>query len=352
MLNPAESATLNQALTALNEEAGLDLMEGSTLSQEAQTSNRADVLLETPKQTFAIEVKRHIGHAHLGAIIQQVKTLKPHGLLVADYINPNIAKRLKEHDIQYLDTCGNCYLNVPPLFIHVSGHKPATHPKRETNSTFKITGLKLIYGLLSNGELVNASYREISQQTGVALGAIGSVLSGLQDAGYVINKGKSHKRVLVKRRKLLDRWVESYPEKLKPKLLMGEFISANVTWWNTFELTRFGAYWSGEVGAAKYTQYLKPQEATVYLPEASGNELFAAAKLKKASAQNERETGKVHIYRPFWPDSLTTHTPNPHPDTVHPILIYADLIASQDSRNLEAARMLYDQAIAGFIGED
>lgn len=351
MLNPAESDTLNQALTALTEEAGLDLMEGSTLSQGLHANNSgADFLLATPKQTFAIEVKRNLRPAHLGVIIQRVKTFKPPGLLVADYINPNIAKTLKEQGIQYLDACGNSYLNLPPLFVHVSGRKPEAEPKRETNAAFEITGLKLIYGLLCNSALINARYRDMSQQTSVALGAIGPLLTGLQESGYMINSGKADKRRLIKRRKLLDRWVEAYPEKLKPKLFVGEFTSADNTWWNTLDLTEFGAYWGGEVGAAKYTRYLKPQEATVYLPEASGNKLFAAAKLKKANAQNE--TKLVHIYRPFWSQSLQTNSLNLNPDTVHPILIYADLIASQDSRNLETARMLYDQTITGFIGED
>ena len=72
MLNSAESVTINQALTALKEEAGLDLMDGSTLSQEGRARNGAGFLLITPKQTFAIEVKRHLRPAHLGAIIQQV----------------------------------------------------------------------------------------------------------------------------------------------------------------------------------------------------------------------------------------------------------------------------------------
>jgi len=154
----------------------------------------------------------------------------------------------------------------------------------------------------------------MSQQTGVALGAIGPILTGLQEADYLINPGKANKRRLIKRRKLLDRWVEAYPEKLKPKLLVGEFTSANNAWWNTL------------------------------------NKLFAAAKLKKVSAQSE--TDIIHIYRPFWSDTLQINGPNLHPDTVHPILIYADLIASQDSRNLETANKLYDETIAGLIRED
>lgn len=346
MLNPSESNILTQALLALKGETGLDFAVGEQLS----TNNEADCLILTPSQTIAVEVKRNIRPTHIGAIIQRIKKLQPTGLLVADYVNPNIAKTLKDNDVQYIDACGNSYLNLPPIYVNITGQKPVLETKQETNKAFDISGLKLIYGFLCNRNLVGASYREIAEQTGIALGTVGTLLKGLVDAGYMIDSGK--KRQLINRRKLLDRWVEAYPEKLKPKLRVGEFISDDTSWWKTFDLAKFGAYWGGEVGAEKYTSYLKPQMATVYLPEASGNKLLAAAKLRKAVEWTGDGPGIVRIYRPFWTDKLQNASALLMQDAVHPILIYADLIASADSRNLETARMLYDSTIAEHIGED
>lgn len=348
MLNLSESNILTQALLALRKETGLDF----ALGEQQPINSETNCLILTPSQTLAVEVKRNIRPAHLGAIIQRIKTLQPFGLLVADYLNPNIAKTLKDNDVQYMDACGNSYLNLPPIFVNITGQKPVLETKKETNKAFDISGLKLIYGFLCNRSLVSASYREIAEQTGIALGAVGKVLNGLVDAGYLIDQGKSGKRQLINRRKLLDRWVETYPEKLKPKLRVGEFISDDINWWKTFDIAKFGAYWGGEVGAEKYTSYLKPQMVTVYLPEASGNKLLAAAKLRKAVEWTGDDAGIVHIYRPFWTDKLQSASAPPIQDTVHPILIYADLIASADSRNLETARMLYDSTIAEYIGED
>lgn len=345
MLNSSEFNILTQALLALKGESGLDFVMGKQLPID----NLADCLIQTPSQTMAVEVKRNIRPAHLGAIIQRIKKLQPVGLLVADYLNPNIAKTLKDNDVQYMDACGNSYLNLPPIYIHISGQKPAQEMKLATNSAFDISGLKIVYGFLCDSSLVNASYREIAEQTGIALGAVGKVLRGLTDTGYLIDEGKGRQRHLINCRKLLDRWVEAYPEKLKPKLRVGEFISDNTNWWKTFDIAKFGAYWGGEVGATKYTAYLKPHVTTVYLPEASGNKLLAAAKLRKASGTG---AGTVHIYRPFWTDKLQNKFSYLIQDTVHPILIYADLIASADSRNLETARMLYDSKIAEYIGKD
>lgn len=346
--SPQESHILMQALLALKGETGLDFV----LSEQLPIASEGDYLIRTPSQTIAVEVKRNIRPAHLGAIIQRIKKLQPIGLLVADYLNPNIAKTLKDNGVQYMDACGNSYLNLPPIYVNISGQKPVLEAKQEANKAFDITGLKLIYGFLCNRRLVDASYREIAEQTGIALGAVGKVLKGLADTGYLIDQGNGGKRQLINRRKLLDRWVEAYPEKLKPKLRVGEFISEDANWWKTFDIAKFGAYWGGEVGATKYTSYLKPQMATVYLPEASGNKLLAAAKLRKAVEWNGDGPGIVHIYRPFWTDKLQNSLALLRQDTVHPILIYTDLIASADSRNLEAARSLYDSTLAEYIGED
>ena len=348
MLNPSESNILTQALLALKGETGLDFAVGEQLS----INNKADSLILTSSQTIAVEVKRNIRPAHLGAIIQRIKELQPIGLLVADYVNPNIAKTLKDNDVQYMDACGNIYLNLPPIYVNITGQKPVLETKQETNKAFDISGLKLIYGFLCDKNLVGANYREIAEQTGIALGAVGKVLNGLVDAGYLVDQGTAGERQLINRRKLLDRWVEAYPEKLKPKLRVGEFISDDTSWWKTFDIAKFGAYWGGEVGAEKYTSYLKPQMATVYLPEASGNKLLAAAKLRKAIEWTGDGPGIVRIYRPFWTDKLQHASTLLMQDTVHPILIYADLIASADSRNLETARMLYDSTIAEYIGEN
>jgi hypothetical protein len=89
------------------------------------------------------------------------------------------------------------------------------------------------------------------------------------------------------------------------------------------------------------------------LPEHTSNKLLATARLRKAHTSSELNDGLIKIYRPFWKESDTENEGRPYlRNTVHPILIYADLIASADSRNLETARMLYDSTIAEYIGED
>ena len=102
MLNPSDSNILTQALLTLKGETGLDF----ALSEQLPIDSEVDCLILTPSQTIAVEVKRNIRPAHLGAIIQRIKKLQPIGLLVADYVKTNIAKTLKDNDVQYMDACG------------------------------------------------------------------------------------------------------------------------------------------------------------------------------------------------------------------------------------------------------
>ena len=42
----------------------------------------------------------------------------------------------------------------------------------------------------------------------------------------------------------------------------------------------------------------------------------------------------------------------PDDEWVHPILVYADLLATGNQRNIETARMIYEQHIVRLVGEN
>ena len=351
-----EYKLLDQAIEAFRQETGLHL--GIIARETIVDDCFVDAVIELPMgggRLFA-EVKRWAQHANLGALVERVKRQPGEGVLIADYVNPNMAKKLKELEVQFIDTAGNAYVNRPPLYVNVMGHKLRDHTKNTnevTNRAFDVAGLKVIFGLLCEPELVEAPYRAIAEKTDVALGTVGQIVNGLKDAGFIVDRGKNRGRRLVNQRKLLDRWVEVYPEKLKPKLRVGEFVNDDPYWWKDFHIETFGAYWGGEVAAAKCVGYLNPEVVTIYLPEHAGNQLLGKARLRKAANGTGNGAGLVKIYRPFWPGVKENKNQFGHDEqVVHPILIYADLLATGDSRNLETARMVYEQYIAGYIGKD
>jgi hypothetical protein len=155
--------------------------------------------------------------------------------------------------------------------------------------------------------------------------------------------------------RLRDRWVEAWPRKLKPKLQLGEFEAQQPNWWQDIDIRKYDGYWGGEIAGAGYTNYLRPEEMTLYLPKGRVLNILRDARLRKAQDWNRTDTNKIHIYERFWPKTTENLDKGYEEEKglVHPILAYADLMATGDPRNLETARKLYERHIDGqFIPED
>jgi len=60
------------------------------------------------------------------------------------------------------------------------------------------------------------------------------------------------------------------------------------------------------------------------------------------------EKGNVEILARFWQQAIFRHPE----EAVHPILIYADLLATGNQRNLETAKLIYERHILRLVGKD
>lgn len=356
----AEHHILEQALLAVRNETGVRMHVEKT--EVMLNDYRVDALIqiEGVQQKLAAEVKNWAQHANFGALVHQIKNLPEKGMLVADYVNPKMAERLRNEDIPFIDTAGNAFINIAPIYVYVTGKRRETPQFMPTKAgakrAFEPTGLKVIFAFLCQPELVKAPYREIAEKAGVAVGTVGWVLNGLKAAGYIRETGGKQERRLVNLQKLFARWVEIYPEKLRPKQWLGEFIADDPNWWQAVAIEKYHGYWGGEIAAARYTGYLKPQLATVYLHKNALNKFLADARLRKATQWHEDKAGTVVIYQPFWNEEVITTAletePNKIKELVHPVLVYADLVATGDTRNIETARSIYDDNIARYFRED
>ena len=339
-----QAELLRTALEALHNTTGLQiLVEAEQVFDKA--GHRADALVRFVApggdRRFVVEVKARLNQANLGMAVHQLERFPHKGLIVTDYVNPKMAERLKALDMPFLDVVGNAYLNEPPVFVYINGNKPLErrHRKPPTRA-FQPTGLKVLFALLCQPGLENASYREIVKATDVALGTVGWVITDLKELGYLVDMGK-RKRRLKNKAKLIERWVTNYPELLRPKLVLGRYRANDRDWWKHAQLHKFRACWGGEVAAAKLTKYLKPERVTVYT-------MGKPAKLLLTNKLKKDPDGDVEILEAFWQLDYDW----PHIDLASPLLLYADLLATGDARNLETARMIYEQELAGLIRED
>jgi len=300
----------------------------------------ADVLLELVypggQVEFLAEVKAR-PMLRVGDELAKLRRVDLPSLIVADYVNPRLAEQFREIDVNFVDAAGNACIRHGGLYIWATGEKDTLRieVERERLRAFQPSGLKTIFALLCRTELAEADYRTIAKHAGVALGTVQWVMRDLIKEGYVLRLGRFHRR-LVKPKELLDAWVIPYSRYLRPRLLLGRFEATELNWWREIDPRSYDGLWGGEPAAALLTRYLKPGSLTIF-SEAIPVRLVVEKGLEK------REAGRVDFRRPFW--RVDTHERNA--ETVPPILVYADLLALDDTRTREAAERIYEELIDG-----
>lgn len=336
---PTEQEILHQALNKLQDNTGLRA-EGYFPDEKSDCQSNPIITINISQ--FPCMVKPVISPASSGPIISRFSHLLPNGILVTRYVTPSLAETLRENGIQFLDAAGNAYLNAPPIFVFIKGNRlTETIVSEKTKRAFRPSGLQFVFTLLLKPSLLNAPYREIAKTADVALGTITWIMRDLEELGYLIKMGKRGRR-LVRKAELLDRWVTAYPEQLRPKLVLGKFSPDSPGWQaTTGSLTNACGCWGGELAAAHLTGMLKPQTATVYVRE-SPKDFVLHNRLRKDPH------GKIEILKQFWNDTLQKECGHYAP----PLVVYADLLATADPRNLEIAKIIYEQKIIGLVRED
>jgi hypothetical protein len=290
---------------------------------------------------YHAEIKNNLTRANIGLMIQRRNALPGPLLLVTNHVNDVMAERLKEYNIEFIDGAGNAYINQPPLYVYIKGNKPKGEYKiPPPGQAFRPTGLKVVFTFLCHPPIIEENYRTIARTAGVALGNIGGIRRDLKRQGFLLDMGKQGCR-LIQQRRLLERFTEDYPKKLKPQLFLGNF-RADPNWWQKEDMDIGNAFWGGEAAAAKMGNYLKPQTITVYVKQQWLNDFLLKNRLKKDM------NGEVELYKLFWdPAALPGNQ-----GLVNPILTYADLMATGDQRDIETAKVIYEKHVLRSIGED
>lgn len=271
-------------------------------------------------------------------------------ILCTEYARKTAAAVLLEGEINYVDTVGNMYLNLKDgPYVYIAGEKPLTLGEKEGGRLFLPTGLRVLYLLLQVPGAINWPYREIAKETGVARGSVGWVFQELRDNNYVRPVGPNH-LALIERRKLIDRWVTGYAEKLRPKLVKGRFRAQEKdleifvdTAKKVFE--EKGVHWqaTGTFAADLLTHHYRGETLTLFVENWGIN-------LEQAFRWLPDPKGPITILEPFG-HHIQNDNATAIPITT-PLVIYAELLAIGGDRAIETAGILYRKYIEGFIDGD
>ena len=299
-------------------------------------------------QKYVAEVRRLLRPANLGVTLHQLdRQVAAHalpGLLVADYINPDMAEVLRKQGREFLDAAGNAYIQQPHVLVWATGRKPlAKTAAPPTGRAFQATGLQVLFALLCHPEWVNLPYRELAARAGVAHGTVGWVMPDLQRQGFVADlNGKRGTRRMFDGEKLLALWADAYARQLRPRTLLGCYYVPALAGWQEWPVEKHGVQWGGEPAGALLTNYLAPGELTIYADKLPGP---LAARYRFAKEADVGHKAVVQVRHRFWrfPEDEAAGL------CVPPVLVYADLMATGDARCLETAKRLYEDHVARLV---
>ncbi|HPW18771.1 MAG TPA: type IV toxin-antitoxin system AbiEi family antitoxin [Candidatus Aminicenantes bacterium] len=307
---------------------------------ERRHDARMNLISGKKRASYTVAVKSRISHALRHLLLMQERAVGRPMLLVTDYANPEMAEQLIKDGLEFIDAAGNAFINLGFLKIISKGNPPKSRVSLASPRLFRASGLKVVFALLSQPDLVFGSFREIATGSGVSLGTAAVIMDELKSRLYLIEDGRGTRR-LIRKKELFESWVTAYPEQLRPKIFLGRYRGEH-GWWHDLALEPNWAQWGGEIAASRFTNYLFPQLVTVYLSAPRLNDFLMSNKL--ALDKN----GNVEILERFWPADVKKASE----ELVHPFLIYADLMASGSDRNIETAKDIYDRHIARHLRED
>ncbi len=304
-------------------------------------SEEYEALLTIGNVSFIVFGKPEIRTSNWGIVMSELnesrqKSHKPI-LIIARYLSTNIAKKLKEQKINYLDGAGNSYINEKRFFIFISGQKLSKNRRVNQSRAFQKAGIKLIFVLLTKSGNLQLSYRHLSKEAGIAIGSVSNIINELEQLNFVLTT--KTKRVLKNKTELLNRWVTAYNDTLVPHILkkrMRFSCKKDYEGWDSIPLQSNVKtnLWGGEPAASILTGQLQPERFIIYTNDTWQN---IASNLKLIPDEN----GDIEIRSMFWEKDSLLKNKKISP----PLLVYADLISSGFDRNIQIAKTILTNEI-------
>lgn len=300
-------------------------------------NNGADKLL------YQVFIQSWAPQKDITTLIAQLKALPGKPVLFADFVNPVMADKLRQRSIAFVDCAGNLSLKRDGFNFYVKGKKLSRlSGKRVRGRAFNSAGLKLIFAMFNQPQFLNASYRDISNKVNIALGSVGPVIDDLYASGYILDEGE---RKLVNKKRLYERWVDGYLEKLRPKQIMACYRLADShmdkDWWQKADPAKFQGVWGGEVVVAKSTPFMVPEKFSLYFLSEAKHRDFA-----NYYGLVEDDDGDICVYKAFWAPS---YAGDENEDNLSPMIVYADIVDSINPGSWDVAKTFYGEAIAHLL---
>lgn len=249
-----------------------------------------------------------------------------HLLVLGSRISEKSADHFRRRGINFLDEAGNAYVDFDGVRIDVRGRRSEGSTGSSPRSVVQRTNLfstkrsQLIFALLAWSEMSQAPIRELAYVAGVSVGQAQETLALLQEAGFIWGEGAA--REINRGGELLDQWAAAYPTGLGGAKRTRGFAGATRL---SDELPEGPIVVSGE---AAMSNEIRPQTLTIYTAHLAPRTVIA-------NRWRTDQEPNIFVRPLFWRDPRRQELPMV---SVAPsVLVYADLLASGDGRQIETA---------------
>lgn len=331
-----EKQVLQNALLHFKQETGMTIREVPHPSKKPPSNFQPDTYVDIQNNGkdyhFWVDIKNELRQIHIPGLIDRFGQNPENCLLICQYLSKPNRSLLKERGINYLDVSGNCHIKKGALMLFINDKTVTQQREPDAGKLWKPAGLRLVFALLQNPNLLNESYRNIAAESKVSLGMVGALVREMEKEEYI--KKFKDKAIIENREALLNRWTETYYTVMRAKLVQGKFRFATPNdreIWKNRMLKQ--AWWGGEPAGAILTKFLHPEKFTIY------SDLQKTEVMKQLHVVPDAN-GEVELLKPFWNTELI------HKDkqqTVPPLLAFAELNTSLDSRNREIAKRIKEK---------
>jgi hypothetical protein len=254
-------------------------------------------------------------------------------LMIGPRVTPRNAERLRAAGLNFIDAHGNAYLAIADTLIDVRGRTgnpiAASYHPPAGSMLFTNKRAQVIFAIISWPELLEGRLRDLAAASGVSVGFVQKTLILLESTQHLERHGKTRTaRALTDIDRLIEGWVAAFPSGLgaqsKTRTFRGDFVPT------ALEDSGPAVYLSGEAVAPWIH---RNPTWTLYVDDLPRDAIRAG---RWSSASREPN---IFVRSRFWqePDGDAVSREG-RVRTAPPLLVYADLLASGDSRQKEAAR--------------
>ena len=287
------------------------------------------VVKRAPVTSSAIDVA--IGRYERG----QPEKLPRALMLFAPHIGRPLAEYLVGKNVNFVDEAGNCHVRLGTSIMALIEGRRAV-PRAALGRGLGLSGHLVLFAILAKPEVLDSSIRTLAERAGVSKTAVEHLLARLTQEGAVV-RGRN-RRHLQNQKTLLDRWLNGYATLVRPRLLVGQYrtpdadpssLEGRIEQALTDD-TPWG--WGGGAAVNRLMGFYRGSKTVLHLADSSEETI------RRLKALPSKE-GELFVLRT--PGHIAFEGAAPR--TVHPLLVYTELLTEGTERAREAAELLRER---------